>query len=901
VRRGSPTALVVFAVACAPRAIRPVDRGVVPVATAAVVPSRLLLADSVARSFEVLPREGGVRRVVLFGRPAEVRGGEVRFGRGRFLREVAFAAPAEGGRWRFFTADGVWDADDFLGAPRRVADGAAAVGRGVGRSVVVSDGVLAGMRPPDRGAVVDAAFSDDALGLAVTDPGLAWITRDGGQHWARVTIEGAARSVVAGHDQRWLRTSHGVVAVDARGEVTAADPAVVPRVELLDPAEGDALARAHPGAFERIGPVAVASEDGAMIVARSGFRWGRYDLRDDSWVPLPALPDGCGSQPQWLLAGRLHARCGPDLHALGDDGRWSLRLHVASCGAGRCVGSTDGARVACEGRCVESDDCIPDSPWCESEEGAPPVAWRPVRSPTPWRVLGYVGHRLLAIERTASSLDALRVTLGDDPPRRLLGEAPSGGLGFNPSTLGLGRDGQVRMVAAVPGAAFQGVLEGPPGGRFRWRPSPGGEAGSGGRPTTSQWLLADHLTAVTQRPDRALLVSRGSGGAWVPLAAAPDDPLAADVIALATRPGPYPMPLPLWTDAGDRTSFGEPLVVGGTGPVRLARTADVGLPRTWSPEPGPDWVCVRSSNEPWTDPWRALRAPPWLGRAGVVRGGRVRLIDPDPATVDPWGFLAGEFATGADLTRLSAPDHRDAWVLATFDATQATLLHVSAGAASGEGAFEVRAIGAAHPPGPTSTFRVPGRCAAGAVAAVARDGSRAAAMVWSSGPYEGDGGGWWIAEVRRDGSMSAAPIAFTPSAPVGPYVLDGAAGFIRVAADGRVVGGPAGASPRVLAERVRNAPCPASARGDVRLLVKVSIEGGEYIGPRDAVARYALDGAVLCLRSIGSEPPGTFAIAPTGEGWGARSVDRRSLIRHQCTAQSQWAATTSVGPSTPGP
>lgn len=118
---------------------------------------------------------------------------------------------------------------------------------------------------------------------------------------------------------------------------------------------------------------------------------------------------------------------------------------------------------------------------------------------------------------------------------------------------------------------------------------------------------------------------------------------------------------------------------------------------------------------------------------------------------------------------------------------------------------------------------------------------------------------------------------------------------------GRVVGGAAEASPSILAERVGNVPCPASARGDVRLLVKVSIVVGERSRPREAVARYALDGEALCLRSIGSEPPGTFVISPEGEGSVARTVDRQSLFRHQCTTQAQGAATTLVVRSPPEP
>ena len=48
------------------------------------------------------------------------------------------------------------------------------------------DGAVAGLPPPDDAAMLDAAFSDERVGLAVTEPGLAWFTPDGGTHWSRV-------------------------------------------------------------------------------------------------------------------------------------------------------------------------------------------------------------------------------------------------------------------------------------------------------------------------------------------------------------------------------------------------------------------------------------------------------------------------------------------------------------------------------------------------------------------------------------------------------------------------------------------------------------------------------------------------------------------------------------------
>gem|GEM_PF-6654608 len=200
--------------------------------------------------------------------------------------------------------------------------------RGVGRICAARAGVVEGVRPPNLGAVIDVAFSDDAHGVAVTEPGLAWFTR-GGERWSRLAVEGAALSAAADRDRLWLRTSAAAV-VDASGGVTGVDSARVPRIEPLDLDEGRRLADPHEDELAPLAPAAFASADGSLVVAQRAERWGLYDLRDDSWTPLPTLPEACGPELEWLFAGRLHARCGAELHALGDDGRWSLRLSALS-------------------------------------------------------------------------------------------------------------------------------------------------------------------------------------------------------------------------------------------------------------------------------------------------------------------------------------------------------------------------------------------------------------------------------------------------------------------------------------------------------------------------------------------------------------------------------------------
>ncbi len=914
-----PNALLPWmAVACSSRAVRP-DPPAAPAtrapvalapavrAAAGVAPSRILLRPRITHALELMPRDGEVRRLILSGRPAELRGRAVRLGRGRFLRDVVFAAPTEGGRWRFVTQDGVWDADGFLGLPRR-ASAMQGAGRGVGRVCAARAGGVEGVPPPDAGAVIDVAFSDDALGLAVTEPGLAWVTRDGGARWSRLAIDGAALSVAADRDRRWLRTSAGAVAVDAGGHDATTDPARLPRLEALD--ENDNLARtaARDCELAPLDPVEVASVDGSLVVAQREEQWGLYDLRDESWTPLPTLPEGCGSDAGWLFAGRLHARCGPELYALGDDGRWSLRLRVTSCGPAVCVGSADGERVACEGRCAGNDVCGADPVWCESATGAPPAEWH-APSSGPWRPVGYVGGRLFAVEQNFD-LGGLRMTLGDEAPRPLVVAAPADARRVDRYSIGVGRDGQVRMFAWGDLPANAGVLEGPPGGRFAWRALAPGDTLPEGRPNGRLQLHADHFTVTLTRDDGTLLVSRGSAGAWTTLTAAPDDPLAADVLAHSVGAPTDRVWLSLFTGAADRSAGA--LVLDTTHPLRSSATDSLGLPEAPSvPTPAIAWDCERPSTEERTDPWAALRTLPPIGAVGVQEGERVRLYDPAVAT--PGSFLGVGFATRAELATRALPAHstdalaRGEWALATLDARRATLLRVEA--LSGDPRFETWAIGAPSSSGPTAAVRVPGPFSHAHVVATARDGARSATLVATSAPW---GVAWWLAEVRRDGSMSVAPVALASREFAGPFLLDGVAGLARITPDGRAVGGPVGASPRVLAERVRAARCSASARGELRVPITHSyaVHGAQlWIS---AVAHYAFDGASLCLRSIGAlssssflpAPPGaraqtddddfgssrsppSFALAPEGAGWVERSVYRGGFARTRCVPRAR--------------
>ncbi|MDO9019593.1 MAG: hypothetical protein Q8S73_28970 [Deltaproteobacteria bacterium] len=860
-------ALLLLSLACATRMAPPSARRVrrpPRIARTAPAPSRLLVRQGIAHSVEVFPRDGDVRRVILDGRPLELREGQpARFGRGRLVEEVTFAAPAPGGRWRFVTGDGLWEADGFLGALRLVAAvGSGAPGLGVGRAITVRNGEAADLRPPDDGVLIDAAFVDDVLGVAVSEPGLAWTTRDGGAHWTRVTVEGVALSVVAGRDGRWLRTTRGTWAVDEHGVASAADDRRMPRVEPLDGSEVNALQEQYRDALARPQPLAVASTDGSVVLALRGQTTGLYDLRDESWSPLPALPPGCGSTPEWLFAGRLHARCGRDLYALGADGRWSLRLRVAPCGAQtpRCFASDDGERVTCPGRCSADAACVSSDVWCELAEGAPPRERRGDDVLTAWHPVGYVGHALVGVERR-SFLDRMRVTVGDGAPRLLLGDAPEGLLRADPASVVVGPDGMVRMSAWVAGSDVRGVLEGPPGGRFAWRTLPDGEP-------VRLALLGDRVTVAATSEAHAIVLSRGPGRPWEPLRADPAEPMAASLLGGA---------LSVWAGAGDAGWSSAPtLLLGGGGPVRLAATSGLFAPSAPRAGTAPAWRCEIASEAAWADPRRRADDLDWTQWVGIRRRRqRVALFD-DVADLAASPFPVVELAASAALPS-AGPLHRDDdWALATLEPTRATLLRVAVGEAT---VVEAWALGASPSSRPIGSVPLTGRFRFARIGSVARSAERAAVVFSLVDDATGRIGPPWLADLRRDGALSVAQI----SGEGGAFVLDDAAGFARVRADGRVVGGAAGSSPRVLAERVTSEPCSATARGDVRLGTAVSIGSGSLRETAGGSARYALDGDALCLRSIASAPPGGWVIAREGAGWGARSSVRGNLVAHRCT------------------
>lgn len=864
---------LLLSLACATRVVPPSTRGtrrvprIARTATAAPAPSRLLLQGGTTRRLEVLPRENDVRRVVLEGRPVELREGQPpRFGRGRLLRAVTFAAPAAGGRWRFITDDGLWESDGFLGDLRLVAAvGSGAPGLGVGRAVTVQDGVVAGLRSPDEGMVIDAAFVDDSIGLAVTEPGLAWSTRDGGAHWSRVTAEGVALSVVASRDTHWLRTTHGTWSIDAQGAASATVDRLVPSIAELEWRDLSTLSDEHRDVLDRLEPVALASTDGSVMLAGRGRATGLYDLRDESWSPLPELPAGCALTVQWFFAGRLHAWCERDLHVLGSDGHWSMRLRVAPCGGSvaACFGSADGARVLCPGRCSADAECVTSDVWCESVAGAPPREHRADDTLTAWRPIGYAGHALIGVERR-SFLDRTRVTIGDGAPRLLVGDAPEGLLRVDPASVVLGPDGWVRMNAWVAGENRVGVLEGPPGGRFAWRAPPGTEP-------VDLSLLGDQVTVTARGGEStAILVSRGPGSPWAPLQADPDDPLAAPFLGSA---------LTVWNGPHDSGYSPNAIVLlGGGGPVRIAATSGLSaLPGPPHAAITPEWRCDVVSETAWSDPRQRFPDQflmPWVG---VQRGRRVALFDDDNSDLTTSPFPVAELASGTDLAFSAESRRQDTWALATHEPTRATLLRIAPDA---ETVVETWAIGASPSSRPIASLRVPATSRWANVRAVARSAERAAVLFSLTDATTSQSSTPWIADLRRDGALTVARI----SGAEGAFVLDDTAGFARVRADGRVVGGPAGASPRVLAERVTTAPCPATARGDVRLDAVVSIEGGTGRETETGTGRYALDGDSLCLRSIVSRAPGGWVIAREGAGWGARSSSRGDLIAHRCTA-----------------
>ena len=161
---------------------------------------------------------------------------------------------------------------------------------------------------------------------------------------------------------------------------------------------------------------------------------------------------------------------------------------------------------------------------------------------------------------------------------------------------------------------------------------------------------------------------------------------------------------------------------------------------------------------------------------------------------------------------------------------------------------------------------------------------RAAAAISFGASDAAAEGGTWLVEVRGDGSMSTAPVAFAREGSWGPYVLDGVAGVARVTADGRVMGGAAGASPHVLAARVLDTVCPASARGDMRLQVGVTMHEDRPV-TQGMVGRYGVVGPGLCPHAIAS-PSSLFTIGPGGAGWDGHEIAVRRLRHHRCTRLS---------------
>lgn len=828
------------------------------------------------RRVELMPAVGPLRRFVIDGRPAEAEGDVVRFAVGAFREREVDPLPAPDG-WRFVAGGGVWSSAGFLGPYRFVAgvEGAFA-GRGVGRPTFVRGGAAEGLTLPS--AVIDVAFSDGARGVAIVEPGVALITQDGAR-WRPVTGLGEPPlSVLALADARWVLGATRSLRIDPAGAARRGalddtpgpveDPDDLPR-RLVEPPPSDwyplaflddtrrRVLAAQRGPAPDAPRVFVADVEG--VLRRRALddtrRWVPQALRDA--VPEPARyfvydlaegralddvepPRGCGS-PQFFGAGRLFVTCasegGATLHERGDDGAWWERLAVRWCARpsdddtlARCYVSATGERVACEGRCAEGDACGPGANVCE-RVGTEAPRWRGAGSiADPWRVAGYDGEELVLADqrrflRHARAVrgDGAEVPLATNPgldDRRIVLPFPS-----------IGRDGRMRIVARVIGTGLREVWEGRVGGAFEVRAMP-------------PWATTVTETAAVQPcgDDGELLAIAEDGTPWVSTHAErawhplipPGAPRELAGVTWRDR-GQEPANchgLGWWDEGVSVVGWGEPAV----GPES---ELSFGRPMAEPPESETRWQCElgsvpggRQQESPdhqlrWThigairdDGAETVVAAPQDGRRGP-RPGRLTLPRALPPELSVFFTL--------DVTRERA-------LLLTRTRWPAALYSVASSGAV------VRLWQA--PPGAPSELTRP---------AVARDGGSYAML--SENSY-----GW---EPHERGTQRLALFVWTPGrAPSlvalslaggrhGAYALGAEAGWLGMRPDGAVLGGRAGALPRVIARAVRHSACGPAARGDFvwsGQVADVGVDGNPvaYI----VEEHYRLDGDVLCRDSV---------------------------------------------------
>ena len=444
---------------------------------------------------EVLPQQRTLRRLVVDGYPVEVEGDAVRVGSRRFEGGSVYPIP-KGRGWRFVTPTGLWDADTFLAPPRLVAWGTGGrIGVGTGRLVQVDHGAIVGASLPDL-IVVDAAFSDDTRGVAIVEPGVVLLTRDGGATWAptgRMPGE-VPRGVVATESRRWAFGERQALSIAPDGTTALVPVTAVPRIvaptealrALRDGAVRQARREVTLGIEHFVGFADPVRR--GVIVERSPPDGGRpelveYDLVDERVVGVLSTPEFC-NRPDLVLGDVLHVLCdrggeGITLYRRGAGSAWEPRMQVASCGgAPRCVVSPDGARIACTGRCDPAEHCGVGLTLCERDASGARATRSVGASADGWELAGYDGDALILVD-SRRALRHARVVRGAAAPQPLVRGIDLG----SPWTIerrAFGRDGRMRLLLGRLDGARREVWEGFAGEDFEAITPPASARSEGG-------------------------------------------------------------------------------------------------------------------------------------------------------------------------------------------------------------------------------------------------------------------------------------------------------------------------------------------------------------------------------------------------------------------------------------
>lgn len=798
---------------------------------------------------EVTPREGTLRRYLVDGSPVEIDGDAVRVADG-MLGEGGWRALRAADGWRFVSERGVWTAPSFLG-PRRMVmsthDGV--VGPGVGRVVTVRDGRVVGMTLPPS-AVIDAAFADDARGIAVIEPGVALVTADGGLRWTLAPPLGEiVREVAADVEGLWSIGASRALLLRSDGTSGAVDVAAAPRTAALpDRDEGYRIM----GRVDRPGALYVAhfldlTESIAVATVRTSnaTRQVIYDLVDDRIVGPFAPPPGCDGQGQYLTADRLYAICprGARAALLGrsDDGTWVERLAFNPCAAPpRCAVSNDGQRVACEGRCSATDACGPGANLCEQMDGAAPRS-RVVEGRVPsWSIAGWDGDELVLLDARRFLSHAMTIR-GADPPVPLMANDDRSRYRLLDDPARLGRDGLLRVRAARVDNGDVVVFEGRPGERFALRELPAWMTASS--VFESLRLCSSEGDLAATDSDGMVWFSTHLDREWRPLTAVLSDPYLTLRIPETMRA----------QDHVTCSSVGwhHGLLANGWGRPVPTRYGSQGLRRDEvQPEPFPaPWTCSRDDRQPRPDnegereddrlPGSEYASEDWSWNAGRF------WVREDPPRVPRRVSYAFPWRPGSSGILRPRP---------SLVETRGLRAVVLAPVNDASGATVLAELSTAGPP--RVFWRSTGAQESFRPELTARDGP--VFVTWLSGFLSSRGGGdsQTVIVAREGHGTLASSVRASPSATgaVGVYAVGADAGFLRVLPDGTVLGSGFDGLPHVLATRVTLDPCGAGARGDfvIRGNLLVVLEQGQGFGARPEM-HLSREGDALCLRHFSDQ------------------------------------------------